>query len=167
MSFGRHFPRHINKSDDWVLVYWDEKSTIYLKRLKRYADIISRYQYRVAQPSFYGFDYLQNIRMKKGRKEMLQGLAEDVRRAPQNQEVRLARAFYLFGENPFYYQKEILAELDATLNLEPDLAMEHSAKGYLLLQAGDKDGALQKAEEALRLDPSDKGGKFLLEKLGG
>jgi hypothetical protein len=56
------------------------------------------------------------------------GLNEDIARDQNNQEVRLAKAFYLFKLNSSYYQREILAELDASLALEPNVAMEHSKK---------------------------------------
>ena len=83
-----------------------------------------------------------------------------------NQEARLAKVFYLYNLNANYYRKEILAELDASLALEPDLAMEHSAQGFMLLQVGNKEGALRSAKEALRINPADEGALYLLERLG-
>ena len=90
----------------------------------------------------------------------------DTARDPNNQEVRLAKVYYLYNSNASYYRKEILAELDASLALEPDLAQEHSALGFMLLREGNQEGALRAAEEALRINPADEGALFLLKRLG-
>ena len=165
MSMGRHYPAHLVTNPNWVPVYWDKHTIVYIKDIPKHSELIKKYGYRVARPVFYDFKYLQHMQASKNQSELMAGLNEDIARDQNNQEVRLAKAFYLFKLNSSYYQREILAELDASLALEPNVAMEHSTKGYFLLRKGDKAGALKKAEEALRLDPSDRGGKALLKML--
>lgn len=45
--------------DDWKLVFWDDKSFLYLKNLPKFSEIIDKYEYKYATP--YNFLYQKNI----------------------------------------------------------------------------------------------------------
>lgn len=47
------------KTDEWKLVYWDDKSFLFLKDLPEFKDVISRYEYRYVNP--YNFMFRKNI----------------------------------------------------------------------------------------------------------
>lgn len=166
LSMGRHYPVHLATNPDWMPVYWDRDSVVYVKDIPKHFELIERYGYRVARPTFYDLEYLKHTQASSSRAETISGLNADIERDPNNQEVRLAKVYYLYNSNASYYRKEILAELDASLALEPDLAQEHSALGVMLLMEGNQKGALRAAEEALRINPADEGALYLLERLG-
>lgn len=163
---GRHFPQHLATNPGWSLVYWDDHSAVYLKRLPRFEELIKRYGYRLARPAFNQFDYLADAMRRMPRSELVEMLRDDARRNPNNQEPRLALSSLLFSLNPQHYREEIVAELQACLQLPPALAMEHSALGMLQLEQGDKEGAARQARLALAIDARDEGGLFLKGKLG-
>lgn len=164
LSFGRHFPRHITDDPEWALVFWDGKSAVYLRRTERFADLIARLEYQVARPNFYGFGYLSELLKSRG-PALIEALESDVRRNPQNQEVRLAKVFVLYSLNRRLFREEIRRELEVCNSLPPDVAMEFSGLALLHLEDREYTEARRLAEKALSLDPGDPGGKFVMEKL--
>ncbi len=44
------------RSDVWKLVYWDDRSFLYLKAVPAFADVIAKYEYRVLQPYVFARD---------------------------------------------------------------------------------------------------------------
>lgn len=165
-SGGRHFPRHLASNPDWALVYWDEHSAVYLKRLPRFTALIERYGYRLVRPNFYGFGYLKEATASLPTVQALALAQADVQRNPQNQEPRMALVYLLYSADRRGYGAAIERELRTCLTLAPDLAQEHSALGMLCLESGRRDEALREAQLALALDPNDPGAKFLKGRLG-
>jgi tetratricopeptide (TPR) repeat protein len=165
-SGGRHFPRHLASNPAWALVYWDDHSAVYLKRIPRFAALIERYGYRLARPNFYGFGYLKELTALLPPAQALALAQTDVQRNPGNQEPRLALVYLLYTLDRRGYGAAIERELQTCLTLQPDLAQEHAALGMLYLESGRREGALREARLALALDPNDPGAKFLQGKLG-
>ncbi len=163
-TMGRHFPRHLADNPDWALVYWGEHSLVYLKRTEEHAKIIERNEFKIFKPSFYDFKYLgDNI---EGWVGSLAAVDEEVARASENQELRLAKVYLLYRRNSLIYRDEIMKELKRCLEMAPDLAMEHSALARMLFNQGRLEEARQQVLTALELDPSDKGAAYLKGKLG-
>lgn len=70
------------KSDEWKLVFWDDKSFLFVKNLPKFKDIIDKYEYKYITP--YNYLYQKNI-LDKGiaenpelvKKEMQRKLSEE------------------------------------------------------------------------------------------
>ena len=50
---------YLSKNKDWKLVFWDDKSFLFVKNLPKFKDIIDKYEYRYATP--YNFIYNKKI----------------------------------------------------------------------------------------------------------
>ena len=50
---------YFTKNEDWKLVFWDDKSFLFVKNLPKFKDIIDKYEYRYASP--YNFIYNKKI----------------------------------------------------------------------------------------------------------
>jgi hypothetical protein len=165
LSFGRHFARHITENKDWALVFWDEKSAVYLKKVPKFTNVISRYQYKVVRPNFNGFGYLNALLKQKGF-ALINDIEADLQKNPDNQEVRLAKVFSLYTMNRKIFREEIKKELLVCNQLYPEVAMEYSGLALLSLEDKNRAEARRFAQKALSIDPGDPGGAFVMEKLG-
>ncbi len=43
------------KQDDWKLVFWDDKSFLFLKNLPKFKEIIDKYEYKYVTPYNFGY----------------------------------------------------------------------------------------------------------------
>lgn len=161
---SRRFPLHLNENPGWALVYWDNHSAVYLKRVPKFEKIIAAGEYRIAKPNFHDFSYLAGI----GRGDMNAALAavqRDIDLNPSNQEPVLAKAMILYEMGP-QYRGEVARLLDIAGRLPPDLGMEHSAKAYLFMEQGNSAAARQEIMKAVELNPMDEGAWDLAKRLG-
>lgn len=153
-SLGRHFPRHLSENPAWALVYWDDHSAVFLKRTPASRPVIDRYAYQLFKPSFYDFTWLAGIEKKVPLATVIAMAGHDVELNPRNQEPRLARVF-LANAVGSRNSAALIGEVKACLELEPNLAMEHSSLAYLYVQAGDRAAARSEIAKALKMDPRD------------
>jgi hypothetical protein len=151
----RHFPAHLRANEDWALVYWDNHSAVYLKRISENLPIIEKFGYRVARPTFYDFVYLDHYLSIGKARYAVTGLARDIALNPSNQEPRLARAFLLYNLKAPRFREEALKEINEALKLKPDISMEHTAAAIILLEKGRTKEAGEEVEKALALNPMD------------
>jgi tetratricopeptide (TPR) repeat protein len=168
LSFGRHFPRHLNENPEWALVYWGQQSLIYLKRTEENLRAIQKHEYSIIKPNFNDFSYLNQLLGARHSNEMtdriLDEAGRDVARNPNNQELRLARLFLKIrlGKTS---DEQALMEIESTLAMEPDLSMEHAAAAYFHLRMGNKVKAKEEYYKALAIDPNDQMAKSLQPQL--
>ncbi|VAX10981.1 hypothetical protein MNBD_GAMMA26-1811 [hydrothermal vent metagenome] len=158
LAQGRHFPLHLKDNAEWAPVYWGEHSVIYLKRTEQNISVIKRHQYQLIKPNFSDFSYLNRYSMARGHKQISDRLVAmvdaEVARHPYNQELLLARLYLLYNIDRISSVRG-LQELEITLAMEPDLAIEHSAAAHFYLQMGRKDEAQKELMTALEINPSD------------
>lgn len=161
---SRRFPLHLNSNPSWALVYWDNHSAVYLKRLPKYEKVIAAREYRIIKPNFYDFSYLKKISTADS-----QGIIREIDREialnPSNQEPLLAKALLLYDLGPGY-RGDIVELLRKSIGMKPDLGMEHSAMAYLLMEQGKREEARQEVLKAINLDPKDLGAWELGKRLG-
>ena len=69
-----YFSRH---PDEWKLVFWDDKSFLFLKNLPKFKEIIDRYEYKYASP--YNLIYNKNV-LEKAVKENPVQLKSEIKR---------------------------------------------------------------------------------------
>jgi tetratricopeptide (TPR) repeat protein len=150
---SQRFPTHLVNNPDWALVYWDNHSLVYLKRSPERADLIGRYEYRTARPTFLDLSYLDAYQGEK-LNAALSALEREVALNPENQFVLLARVYlrYQLGK---LYLPQIKADLEKVLPMKPDFAMKHSALAMVLVAGGENERAKSEVERALRLNPLD------------
>jgi tetratricopeptide (TPR) repeat protein len=163
-QLSRRFPLHLNDNPGWALVYWDNHSAVYLKRVPKFERLIAAREYRLVKPNFYDFSYLTN-KSTKDQKTFLADLQRDIDLNPANQEPVLAKALVLYDMGR-QYRGEVETLLNDAIKLKPDLGMKHSAKAYLLMEQGKPDAAREEVLKAVELDPTDQGAWELGKKLG-
>lgn len=66
---------YLNKSSDWKLVFWDDKSLLYLKNIPKFSDVINKYEYKVLNPYsalFNKNDFISKVKgdVKKTKEEL-------------------------------------------------------------------------------------------------
>ncbi|MBL8007011.1 MAG: hypothetical protein JNJ56_05725 [Ignavibacteria bacterium] len=65
------------KGDDWKLVFWDDKSFLFLKNLPKFKETIDRYEYKYVTP--YNFLYQKNL-LEKGINENPEQVKKELQR---------------------------------------------------------------------------------------
>lgn len=58
------------RSSKWKLVFWDDKSMLFLKNIEKFSDVINRYEYRIMNPYTFMFhkpEFESGIRQDPGR----------------------------------------------------------------------------------------------------
>ncbi len=63
--------------DDWKLVFWDDKSFLFLKNLSKFKDIIDKYEYQYVTP--YNFLYQKNV-LEKGITDQPEEVKKEIER---------------------------------------------------------------------------------------
>jgi hypothetical protein len=56
---------YFDRNPDWKLVFWDDKSMLFVKNIPKFSDLINKYSYKVMDPYtalFYAQEFNQNIR---------------------------------------------------------------------------------------------------------
>lgn len=161
---SRRFPLHLNTNPEWALVYWDNHSAIYLKRIPKYAKTIAAREYRIIKPNFYDFSYLKKP-SAADQQSFIREVDRDIALNPANQEPLLAKALLLYELGPAY-RSEVMRLLQKSHVMKPDLGMEHSAMAYMLAEQGKREEAKEEVLKAIKLDPKDLGAWELGKKLG-
>jgi|GEM_PF-1492447 len=164
---GRHFPSHIANHWNWALVYWDDRSAVFVKKIPKYEHLIDKYGYQLARPTFYNFSYIQSLIKQYGKEEVMRRMAHDAAMAPDNQEVLMARVMlnYFYGDRA-RNMPAIESDMKKVLSLKPDTDIEHAFEALLLAERGDKQQAARELSRAFALNPESGYGKFVKEKYG-
>lgn len=151
----KDFPAHIFSNPEWKLVYWDDRGIVLLKDIPKYRHIIEKNAYLYTMPTFYDFTYLDHFLASKEKVAKVgTEFLRNIKSTERNSEARLALAFLYFNSGKQYYAYAF-KHIKKAVQLSPDLAMAHSALGWLYLQRGMKDEGVKELKKALRLDPSD------------
>jgi len=64
-NLKKYITAYLYKNDKWKLVYWDDKSFLYIKNIPKNAELISRYEYKIFNPVtalFYRQEFENNIK---------------------------------------------------------------------------------------------------------
>jgi hypothetical protein len=64
-SLKKTVVNYFSRSPNWKLVYWDDRSMLFLKDVPKFADIINRYEYKIINPYtalFHKSEFADNIR---------------------------------------------------------------------------------------------------------
>jgi tetratricopeptide (TPR) repeat protein len=162
---SQRFPTHLPKNPDWALVYWDNHSLLYLKRTAERKELIERFEYKAAKPTFLDLSYLDGYVAAGKLNETLTALEREVALNPDNQFVLLARVYLRYQLGRLYFP-QIQADLEKVLPMKPDFAMKHSALAMILNTAGEKERARFELEKALRLNPLDEAAIALAKNMG-
>jgi hypothetical protein len=68
---------YFSKSKDWKLIFWDDKSFLFVKNLPKFADLINRYEYKYVTP--YNVVYQKNM-LDKGINENKEEVKKEISR---------------------------------------------------------------------------------------
>jgi len=132
------------KSQDWRLLYWDDKSMLYIRNLPQNQELINRLGYRFLNPDGESIDVERSEQVIK---ELKRKLEED----PSSY-----LAHHLLGMTYGEKGKFDLAveEFKEALKLNPEEATVHSNLAVAYFKKGLFDEAIREFREALRLEPT-------------
>ncbi|GAI18249.1 unnamed protein product, partial [marine sediment metagenome] len=128
---------------DWQLIYWDDKSMLYIRNLPQNQALINRLGYRFLNPDGEIIDIAR-----------IEWVIEELKRKSK-EEPSSFLAHHLLGIA--YGEKEefnlAIAEFQEALKLNPDEATIHSNLAVAYFKKGLTDEAIQEFQEALALNP--------------
>ena len=161
----KDFAAHIFSNPKWKLVYWDDRGIVLLKDVPKYRHIIDKNSYFYTMPTFRDFSYLDHFLESKEKVVRVEAeLVRNIRSSERNSEARLALAFIYLNSGKRYYDLAF-KHIKKAVQLSPDIAMAHSALGWLYLQRGMKEEGVNHLKKALRLNPSDEAAIDALSRL--
>ena len=158
------FPAHLADNPDWAIVYWDSTAVVALRRTPERADLIRKYEYRVAKPGSLDFGYLDHHVSEGTVPRALAQLDREIAQNPDNQVPVLAKMYLLYQLGRGRYP-EILRLLEQLMPQQPDFAMKHSAYAHILFELGQDAQARAEVEKAMALNPLDPGALALAPKI--
>lgn len=68
---------YFSKSPDWKLIFWDDKSFLWVKNVPKFQDLINRYEYKYITP--YNYAYQKNL-IDKGIREDKEKVKSEIKR---------------------------------------------------------------------------------------
>jgi hypothetical protein len=68
---------YFSKSKDWKLIFWDDKSFLFVKNIPKFSDLINKYEYKYVTP--YNVVYLKNM-LEKGVNENKEAIKKEINR---------------------------------------------------------------------------------------
>jgi tetratricopeptide (TPR) repeat protein len=148
-------PKSLDEDDHWMLVAFDDVSSLYLKRVARFDELIKQYGFHYLRPALITMDY---ARQWRGNKRYLDGLEKELNVACQ----RFSQDFYPFYYLGIYHQicgtREHFLEsekalLKAIVN-RPDLRRGHYELGFTLMKLERYEEAIGALKKALSLSPN-------------
>ncbi len=162
---GKEMVPHLaGDPEEWVPVYWDRLSIVYVRNIPANKEVIERWGYKRIFPSYLDFTYLEDELRRGGEWETLSELERLILSSPDNEEAYLARAYLYFRMGRRYY-KSAMEDLTSAVRIKPDRAMTHAALGMLQQRGGNQKEARVSYERASRLDPTYPGVMEALEGL--
>jgi tetratricopeptide (TPR) repeat protein len=145
----------LDQNDDWMLVAFDDVSSLYMKRGTKFQGLIKQYGFRYLRPGLITMEYAKQW---KGNKRYLQGLERELNVACQ----RFPQDFYPFYYLGIYHQiyetKEHFLEsekalLKAIAN-RPYWSAGYYELGFTFMKLERYDEAIKALKDAMRLNPN-------------
>jgi tetratricopeptide (TPR) repeat protein len=142
----------LDENDDWMLVAFDDVSSLYIKREPRFEGLIKQYGFRYLRPAFITMEYAKQW---KENKRYLQELERELNLACQ----RFPQDFYPFYYLGIYHQiygtKEHFLEGEKALRKaianRPFLPQGYYALGFTFMKLEQYDDAIKALKQAMRL----------------
>ena len=149
------FSNWLDGDQDWMLVAFDDVSSLYIKRVPRFEGLIKQYGFRYLRPAFVTMEYAKQW---KENKRYLQELEREINLACQ----RFPKDFYPFYYLGIYHQiygtKEHFLEgekaLRKAIENRPYLPRGYYELGFTLMKLERYDEAIKALKEAIRLNPN-------------
>ena len=145
--------KHINEHPGWARVYWDPLAEVFLRRVDRFAGVISNHEYRLTRADE---DLRYLLAYREDPEKWERALAELRRAAEENPGntlawLGLAQEYATAGPAKAERRLEALTHAVALLARAPSLASVRAARSDALMQLGRLDEATTEARAALRL----------------
>jgi tetratricopeptide (TPR) repeat protein len=145
---------HIGKNLGWARVYWDAVAEVYVRKGRRFADLITTHEYRLTRPEI-DLTYLEEYRRDP---DTWVGALAELRRAvadnPENELAwqGLAQEYGAAGPSALEQRLDALSHAVTVLAGNPATGRFHAERAEALLQVGRVEEAKVAAQTALRLD---------------
>jgi tetratricopeptide (TPR) repeat protein len=144
----------LDDDQDWMLVAFDDVSSLYIKRVPRFAKLAEQYGFHYLRPSLITMEYAKQW---KGNKRFLQGLERELNLACQRFPHDFYPFYYLGIYHRIYETREHFLEsekalLKAIAN-RPSLSQGYYELGFTLMKLERYDEAVKALKEAMRLNP--------------
>jgi len=143
---------NLDSMEDWVLVFWNDRSLIYLRDLQQNSELIEKYGYRLLRPNNRDYGYFDEYLGSSGKKDEL--IAEIMRSFEGGKESLNARLMlgYIYER---YDQSEAIRQYEKIVSEIPDWGEIHKRIGLMYLQMRDFSCSLDHLKKAVRLIPGD------------
>jgi tetratricopeptide (TPR) repeat protein len=145
----------LDEDEDWRLMAFDDVSNLYMRKGKKFDNLIEQYGFRYIRPSDLSMDYAKE---KKDDKRYLEALERELKEACQ----RFPQYFYPFYYLGIYHQmygtKSHLQEAEKALRRavanRPDLSRGYYELGFALMKMERYDEAAKNLKKAIKLNPN-------------
>lgn len=145
----------LDEDEDWRLVAFDDVSNLYMRKGKKFDNLIEQYGFRYLRPSDLSMDYAKE---KKDDKRYLENLKRELGEACQ----RFPRYFYPFYYLGIYHQiygtKNHFQEAEKALRRavanRPDFQRGHYELGFTLMKLERYDEAVEVLKKSIKLRPN-------------
>jgi len=101
-SLKTTLPSYLCNSTEWKLVFWDDKSMLFLKNIPRFSEIISRFEYRILNP--YTIIFNQSEFEKKMKENAQQSKIELQRKADTEPKGAIYKTMYNLAQRDIQFR---------------------------------------------------------------
>jgi tetratricopeptide (TPR) repeat protein len=145
----------LNEDEDWMLVAFDDVSSLYMKRGTRFDGLIKQYGFRYLRPADISMDYAKK---KKEDRKYLKALEEELKEACRRFPGNFYPYYYLGVYHQIYGTKEHLQEaakaLRRAVTNRPDLPRGYYELGFTLMKLERYDEASEAFKQSIGLSSS-------------
>ncbi len=146
-TLGAYTASVLDARRDWVLVYWDDASMVYLKARAGRVDLVRKYGYSLLQPGRSSFQYIEGLLRRGGLSDrILAELDRTLVRAPACVNALLAKSYVLSRRGSF--EAAAIAARRA-VEAYPGKARPRLTLGWVLSADGDLEGGRRAYSEGL------------------
>jgi len=150
------FSKHLDDDQDWILVAFDEVSTLYLKNVPKFNDIIKKYGYHYFRPSDLNMDY---VKQQQGDKQLFSKLVEELKEAKNKDNGSPFYINYALGSVYLLWddQKHLEKALDSSreaLKIEPNSPLVLYNVAITLLKMKQYDEGIKELKKVVKINPS-------------
>jgi len=144
----------LDEDEDWMLVAFDDVSTLYMRKGTKFDGLIKQYGFHYLRPAFITMEYAKQW---KGNKRYLQGLEKELNVACQRFPHNFYPFYYLGVYHQIYGTTEHLREAEQAMRraviTRPTYPRGYYELGFTLMKLERYDEAIKTLKKATRLSP--------------
>jgi hypothetical protein len=112
--------RNLDNDDEWILVFWDDRSLVYVRDLPQNRSVIDKYAYMHLRPNDRDFNYLNEYINSPKFDEVIYELKRSFDDGRESLNARLMLAHMYERKDGLEFYRSAVAELEALIDALPD-----------------------------------------------